>query len=297
MMTPQEKECAEEHQSKNLPTCPRFAQDTTNAIGGPSKRMHPASVASFASLSRPYFLPRHPLDKAEGRCVTFKPDFHQAKARGSLDTTNTLDCEHFASCSGCTIADAIQPQIFSEARNFFKKVKHPEEVQLFLGPQHGWRCRARLAVRGNAGDIKIGLFRAGSHDVVDIPNCRYLLGLSVHLSAAPSESSPEWTVCIPRIHHPRINKAIDLIRQVANTLQIPPYDELDGKGKLRYVQLTAAGTDPGAPNAHLDPYACIQVGVLRCLIVKNWWASAGKHFNLIYRWCWSGMVQQKIACC
>ena len=153
--------------------------------------MHTASVAS---LRQSYFLPRHQLGKAEGRCVTFKPVFLQARALGRLDSNNTIDCEHFASCSGCTLADSTQPQVLSEARNFFRTVKYPEEVQLFLGPQRDWRCRARLAVRGNAGDVKIGLFQAGSHDVVDIPNCRYLLGPSVHLSAAPAKSSPNGSV-------------------------------------------------------------------------------------------------------
>ena len=137
--------------------------------------MHTASVAR---LRQSVFLRRHQLDKAEGRCVNFKPVFLQARATGRLDTNKTIDCEHFANCSGCTLADVTEPQVLSEARNFFRKVKYPEEVQLYLGPQHGWRCRARLAVRGNAGDVQIGLFRAGSHDVVDVPNCRYLLGLA-----------------------------------------------------------------------------------------------------------------------
>ena len=57
------------------------------------------------------------------------------------------------------------------------------------GPLHGWRCRAKLAVRGRPGKPVIGLFKRGSHDVVDIvPGCK--------------------------IHHPRINQAAALIKQV-----------------------------------------------------------------------------------
>ena len=62
------------------------------------------------------------------------------------------------------------------------------------GPLHGWRCRAKLAVRGRPGKPLVGLFKRGSHDVVDIvPGCR--------------------------IHHPRINQAAALIKQVRVTVK------------------------------------------------------------------------------
>ena len=56
------------------------------------------------------------------------------------------------------------------------------------GPVHGWRCRAKLAVRGSAGAPSIGLFEAGSHSVTPMPECR--------------------------AHHPRINSAAQLVQQV-----------------------------------------------------------------------------------
>jgi hypothetical protein len=41
------------------------------------------------------------------------------------------------------------------------------------GPVHGWRCRAKLAVRGSAAAPQLGLFQAGSHELVPIPECRW----------------------------------------------------------------------------------------------------------------------------
>lgn len=38
--------------------------------------------------------------------------------------------------------------------------------------QWGWRCRAKLAVRGSASDPLIGLYEEGTHNVVDIPDCK-----------------------------------------------------------------------------------------------------------------------------
>ena len=48
------------------------------------------------------------------------------------------------------------------------------ELTVRLGEVHGWRCRARLAVRGRPGRPVVGLYRAGTHDALDIPDCRWV---------------------------------------------------------------------------------------------------------------------------
>ena len=52
-------------------------------------------------------------------------------------------------------------------------------IDLFLtlnyvefGMQYGWRCRAKLAVRGSSVNPLIGLYEEGTHNVVDIPQCK-----------------------------------------------------------------------------------------------------------------------------
>lgn len=45
------------------------------------------------------------------------------------------------------------------------------------GLQYGWRCRAKLAVRGSSMDPLIGLYEEGTHNIVDIPECKGLTSL------------------------------------------------------------------------------------------------------------------------
>ena len=40
---------------------------------------------------------------------------------------------------------------------------------------------------------------------------------------------------------------------------ITPYSEHNGRGELRYLQLTAIGTQPDRPAAQHDPQASVQV--------------------------------------
>ena len=143
-----------------------------------------------------------------------------------------LHCEHFDSCSGCTEVLPDRPPVFEEAKAFFEHRGY-RRLRLVAGPVHSWRCRARLAVRGRASDVKLGLFEARSHNVVDIPTCS--------------------------IHHPRINAAAEAVRAAANSLAVQPYSEFNGQGQLRYLQLTAAGRESCGYRADRDAGAPIQV--------------------------------------
>ena len=52
---------------------------------------------------------------------------------------------------------------------------------------------------------------------------------------------------------------MDLVRSVMQACQICPYDEASGQGELRYLQLTAAGSEASCRKAQNDPHAAIQV--------------------------------------
>lgn len=80
----------------------------------------------------------------------------------------------------------------------------------------GDRHRARLAVRGNAQNPKIGLFQTDSHRIVHIPECR--------------------------IHHPRINEVTAEIREAIRETGISPYADRPHRGALRYLQLVVERT-------------------------------------------------------
>ena len=71
--------------------------------------------------------------------------------------------------------------------------------------------RARLAIRGRPGTPKIGMFEAGSHRVVTIPNCV--------------------------IHEPLINRVSAFVRRALVDAEVPPYIEATHRGIARYLQV------------------------------------------------------------
>src|SRR5690606_15536003 len=79
----------------------------------------------------------------------------------------------------------------------------------------GYRSVAKLAVRpGPRGTFSIGLFRPGSHRVVDIRDCP--------------------------LHRPEINGVIALLRELLPESELTPYNEETHEGDLRYVQIRSS---------------------------------------------------------
>ncbi|KAD7479598.1 hypothetical protein E3N88_02734 [Mikania micrantha] len=160
------------------------------------------------------------------------------KASPASSSGCSLNCPHFDSCSGCTHEDNLhRPVILHEATMFFKK-HGVSDFTFDTCRLWGWRCRAKLAIRGSSTDPLIGLYEEGTHNVVNIPDCK--------------------------AHHPSINAAVELLRkgvfenseliftemhkvlmmmQVLSLfsgikiLHIDPYDEDERTGYLRYVQV------------------------------------------------------------
>lgn len=123
-----------------------------------------------------------------------------------------INCVHFGKCSGCFRNQNVDlPDIFFDVRHFFAEKGLPN-VQLQTGQPIGWRCRAKLAVQGTFSAPLIGLFEEKTHHVITIPHCK--------------------------VHHPSINKAVEIVKGWISTYQIHPYDEVSRKGLLRYLQLT-----------------------------------------------------------
>lgn len=75
----------------------------------------------------------------------------------------------------------------------------------------GFRHRARLSVRGRARSPKIGIFREGTHELVDIPRCV--------------------------VHHPLINEVVSCLKQAVKATQAPPYSDRAHAGLIRAVQV------------------------------------------------------------
>jgi tRNA/tmRNA/rRNA uracil-C5-methylase (TrmA/RlmC/RlmD family) len=127
-----------------------------------------------------------------------------------MDKLNIF-CPCFSSFSGCSVDfDVTQIKTFAEAKLFFADLGIPD-FKLITGNASGCRCRAKLAVRGTKEEPLIGLFQTGSHQVINIPQCR--------------------------VHHPLINQAVAYLREWIKSFGVIPYDEKTGKGVLRYVEM------------------------------------------------------------
>lgn len=119
---------------------------------------------------------------------------------------NPSTCPHFSNCSGCTVANFLKPPIWTDALNFYKS--HEVIPEFISDGFEGIRYKAKLAVR--PGPF-IGLFKKNSHEVMPIPNCL--------------------------VHHPSINRAIDIIKKEMVREKLSAYSENSSKGTLRYLQL------------------------------------------------------------
>lgn len=133
------------------------------------------------------------------------------------NTVDELKCIHFDSCAGCSMkGNFSDAPIVKRARSFFasENLKFPTT----LANHTGWRTHVKLAVRplSRWGGLKIGLFKAGSHDVEAIPDCK--------------------------VHHPRINEAVEELRRAAMEVGVKGYQEASGgnaaSGELRYIQMS-----------------------------------------------------------
>jgi 23S rRNA (uracil1939-C5)-methyltransferase len=119
-----------------------------------------------------------------------------------MTNNSSIHCDYFPSCPGCELQQNVDlPPIAIEMQKSFS-------FPLFKKEIIHWRTRAKLAVRG---DANIGLFKRGTHDVIDITNCP--------------------------LHHPAIKHAIALIKQQLRACAVLSYNEETQSGILRYVQL------------------------------------------------------------
>lgn len=120
-------------------------------------------------------------------------------------------CPHRPPCPGCPRYGhaGITPHALSALSDLAKAHGLPSPPVHEAEPS-GYRHRARLAVRGRAGAPKLGLFREGTHQIVDIPNCT--------------------------IHHPEINLLAREIKAHLKARAVAPYSDAAHAGKVRYLQ-------------------------------------------------------------
>ncbi|KAI4375383.1 hypothetical protein MLD38_013261 [Melastoma candidum] len=147
-----------------------------------------------------------------------------------------LDCPHFHSCSGCVHEfDLHRPPVVRDAEEFFRGFG-VSDFTFDSCRLWGWRCRAKLAVRGTSGNPLVGLYEEGTHNVVDIPECK--------------------------AHHPNINAAVELLKKGIRQLDIEPHDEDQGTGELRYVQMAVTTHNTSLPLSERYQHGRVQVALV-----------------------------------
>ena len=193
----------------------------------------PAATSPVQNDNNPWKVLIKKLDSTKSSKQTFgKIDTTIMKASTTITTPDVLQCKHFGVCAGCTIkGNFTMAPIITKATNFFNS----ENVKLNIHYNNKisagnktiqvdnwhwqWRTHVKLAVQplSKWGGLKIGLYKAGSHEVEAIPDCR--------------------------VHHPRINEAVEELKKQAIDVGVKGYyQDSSGNtppsGELRYVQMT-----------------------------------------------------------
>lgn len=136
--------------------------------------------------------------------------------------------------------------------------------EVVWGEGLGYRNRVRLAVRGRVRSPKIGIFREGSHDLVDIPRCL--------------------------VHHPLINEVCAAAKEAIRQTRTPPYSDAAHAGVLRSLQvvverqsrtaqvvLVANGPSP----ADLEALAAALTELLGTSLHSLWWNGNPERTNRV----------------
>jgi len=125
-------------------------------------------------------------------------------------------CRQAFACQGCPLIE-LQPQAQLE----FKRrqvadamrdagLKRAVVPEVIAAPQDlGYRTSAKLAIGRWHRHLRIGLYRRGSHEIVHLKDCP--------------------------LHHPLVNRVIEVVREEVVHQQLSVWDARQGDGLLRYL--------------------------------------------------------------
>ncbi|MBN2426729.1 MAG: 23S rRNA (uracil(1939)-C(5))-methyltransferase RlmD [Deltaproteobacteria bacterium] len=131
-------------------------------------------------------------------------------------------CRHARDCQGCPLLQLN----YSEQLNFKQeKLRHAfssyanlKDLQInaiAAAPEPlAYRTTAKLVFAKNRGRVQLGLYRRGTHEVVNIGDCP--------------------------LHHPLLNQVAGVVREEVQRQNIFVYDPRTGRGLLRYLTIKVA---------------------------------------------------------
>jgi len=126
-------------------------------------------------------------------------------------------CPHYPQCVGCTlIGSPYTAQLAAKRARIAEALAAYPRLRRVSAPEvtgsarvFGYRNQVKLVVRAARDGLLLGVYRPGTHTVVDIGECP--------------------------VHHPHITRVLAGVRAALAQAQAPAYDERDGSGWLRYV--------------------------------------------------------------
>jgi len=142
----------------------------------------------------------------------------------SRDRLFKTSCPHYRSCQSCALLSwKYEAQLISkfkrvvDALAVYPNLSGTDLSRVWEAPEAlGYRASAKLVVARKRGKAQVGLYRRGSHDVVDIPECP--------------------------LHHPLINRIAAAVREELDRRNISAYDVNHRRGLLRYVLIRVSPT-------------------------------------------------------
>jgi 23S rRNA (uracil1939-C5)-methyltransferase len=126
-------------------------------------------------------------------------------------------CKQAASCQGCSlIAMNYRAQIYFKkdkvrhALDRYDSLKKVPTHPVWEAPSpFGYRTNAKLVMGKERGKVRIGLYRRGTHDIVDIGDCP--------------------------LHHPLINRIVAVVKEEMERQDIFVYNSVTRRGLMRYL--------------------------------------------------------------
>ncbi len=135
----------------------------------------------------------------------------------SRDRIAKTSCSHYRACQSCALLSwkydaqlACKCKRVADALAAFPSLLEVDLGEVWAAPETlGYRASAKLVVARKRGKGQVGMYRRGSHDVVDIADCP--------------------------LHHPLINRVAAAVREELDRRNISAYDANHRRGLLRYL--------------------------------------------------------------
>jgi hypothetical protein len=179
---------------------------------------------------------RQPSESQSSKPIPIIIDYYENRNEEANEERlqGSIGCQHFGQCPGCVLNSKVGTvDIIQSAKRFFSSTSirrkrldvHPDDIVteksndgfyhvIVPSPLTGWRTQAKLAVAPLASawerGCAFGLYARGTHTVMDISSCE--------------------------VHHPSINRAVEVLKSATIKANIASYNEQSGDGGLRYVQ-------------------------------------------------------------